>query len=325
MKSLGRFIVSAAILIALLASSTVAGASDYPTRPITAVVPFAAGGPSDIVMRVVGQRLSTALGQPIVVDNRGGAGGRVGAEYGARAPANGYTVTLANSATHGILPVTVRALTYDPLKDFALIGMIGTYPLALICNPKIPARNVPEMVAYLRKNPGKLSYGSPGAGGMGHFAGEFFKARAQVEMLHVPYKGTGPVLQDVMAGVVDCLFDGTSKPHVESGKLRALAVTSGKRDPGYPGVPTLEEEGLKGLDMVTWVGLVAPAGTPASVLRRLTDALNVALKDPQVVEGLRLVGTTAVAATSPDDLRQRITHDVEMYARIAKDANIPVQ
>lgn len=212
------------ILVLISIGAIAARAADYPTRPITAVVPFAAGGPTDIVARAFGQKMGTVLGQPIVIENRGGAGGRVGGEAGARAAADGYTITVINTATHGIIPVTVRSLAYDPVRSFEMIGLIGTYPLVLVCNPKLPVNNIREMIAYLRKG-GKLSYASPGAGGQGHFAGEFFKARAGVQMLHVPYRGTGPALQDVIAGVVDCVFDGTSKPHIDAGRVRAFALT----------------------------------------------------------------------------------------------------
>jgi tripartite-type tricarboxylate transporter receptor subunit TctC len=170
-----------------------------------------------------------------------------------------------------------------------------------------------------------MSYGSPGAGGQGHFAGEFFKSRAKVDFLHVPYRGTGPALQDVMAGVVDCIFDGTSKPLIDAGKVKALALTSAARSAMYPGVPTMDESGLKGLDMTTWIGLTAPSGTPADVVRKLTDALRVALKDKQVADASLATGTTVVPDTSPDDLRRRIEHDVAMYGQIAKEANIQPQ
>jgi tripartite-type tricarboxylate transporter receptor subunit TctC len=272
-------------------------------------------------MRVLGQKMSESLGQPIVVENRGGAGGRNGAEAIARAAPDGYTLGVANTSTHGIVPITTPKLGYDPVKSFSLIGPIGFYPLVMVCNASLPTNNIQELIAYTKANPGKVSYGSPGAGGQGHFAGEFLKARTGIEMLHVPYRGTGPLLQDVIAGVVNCVFDGTSKPHIERGAVRAYVLTSANPDPMYPGVPSMAEAGFKDFDMVTWVGLVGPAGLPRDLIENLNQALNRALQDTKVIEAIRAIGTTPRGG-SPQDLQRTIEHDVQMYGSIAREANI---
>jgi tripartite-type tricarboxylate transporter receptor subunit TctC len=319
MRAHWRCVAVTGALLGCAVSAAVA--SDYPSRPITITVPFAAGGSTDVAMRVIGQKMTELLGQPLVIENRGGAGGRIGAEIASRATPDGYSLSMVNTATHGIIPVTTAKPGYDPLTGHTPIVPLASYPLVLVCNPKVPARNVQELIAYAQANPGKLNYSTPGAGGQGHFAWAFFLARAKIQMVHVPYRGGGPSLQDLVAGVVDCAFNGAAKTYIDSGAVKALAVSRAVRDPMYPDVPTLEEVGLRGLDMLTWMGLAGPPGVAPEIVAKLNAVANTALKDQQVIDGLFRSGNLPLGGT-PHDLLKIIESDLGMYRRIAEEAGI---
>src|SRR4051812_30963450 len=258
-------------------------------KPITLIIPFPPGGSTDIVGRIAAEGLAKELGQPVVVDNRGGAGGAIGARAVAEASPDGYTLGIATVSTHVVNPV-VRgaALGYDALKDFTYVSQIAAVPNVVSIHPSVPAANMVEFIAYLKSHPGKLNFGTPGNGSLGHMIGETFKFAAKVDMVHVPYKGAGPALTDTLAGQVQVLFDNlpSSLPHIQAGKLRALAVASDKRVAALADVPTFAEAGLPLVNDPSWFGLVAPARLPADFAAHVHAALGRALKQPETVKRL---------------------------------------
>jgi tripartite-type tricarboxylate transporter receptor subunit TctC len=322
---IGKVLLSLALLSsALSAACAQAPAGAYPTAPITLVIPFAAGGVTDLVGRVVGARMSELLGEPLVVENRVGAGGSIGTAFVAHAAPNGYTLLLGNAGTHSTSPITERGVAYDPNKDFSFIAPLGSYTFVLVCNPKVPVRSVADLIALARRELGKLSYGTAGIGSNVHFIFEYFKLRAGIDLTHVPYRGAGPMINDLLAGTIDCSFDGTSRRAIEAGRLRALAVASIHRDPLYPDLVTLDEAGLKGFDLPGWQSLMGPKGMPEAVVRRLNEAANAAVHDPKVVERLRGIGFNASGGT-PEELQKSVAADTATFRRIAKDAKIQLQ
>jgi tripartite-type tricarboxylate transporter receptor subunit TctC len=300
-----------------------AAAQSYPARPIRMIIGFPPGGGTDIVGRIVGQRLSEALGQQILPDNRGGASGQIGAELAAKAPPDGYTVMMAHIAAISILPSLVSKLPYDPQKDFAPISLVAIGPNLLVVHPSVPAKSVKELVALAKARPGQLQYASPGAGTVQHLAGELFKLQAKVDMLHVPYKGSGQSIVDLIAGHVHLDFDSVPPvlPHVRSGRLRALAVTSEKRFSILPDIPTVTEGGVPGFDMSTWWGLVAPAAVSKDIVARLQAETVKVLRQPDVKEKIAFAGADTVGNTA-DQFGAFIRSETAKYARIVKDANI---
>jgi len=287
------------------------------------IIGFPPGGGTDIVGRIVGQRLSEALGQQILPDNRGGASGQIAAELAAKAPPDGYTVMMAHIAAISILPSLVSKLPYDPQKDFAPISLVAIGPNLLVVHPSVPARSVKELVALARARPGQLQYASPGSGTVQHLAGELFKLQAKVDMLHVPYKGSGQSIVDLIAGHVHLDFDSVPPvlPHVRSGRLRALAVTSEKRFSILPEIPTVTEGGVPGFDMSTWWGLVAPAAVSKDIIARLQAETVKVLRQPDVKEKIAFAGADTVGNTA-DQFGAFIRSETTKYARIVKDANI---
>jgi tripartite-type tricarboxylate transporter receptor subunit TctC len=279
---------------------------------------------TDQVARVVGARMGELLGQPLVVENRVGAGGSVGANFVAHAAPNGYTLLLGNAGTHSTSPVTERGVGYDPNGDFTFIAPLGSYSFVLLCNQKVPVNSVADLVALARREPGRLTYGSAGIGSNVHFIFEYFKLRAGVDLTHVPYRGAGPMINDLLAGTLDCTFDGTSRQYIEAGRLRPLAVASLHRDPLYPNVPTLDEAGLKGFDLPGWQAVMGPKGLPEPVVRRLNAAANAAVRDPGVIERLRNLGFQAAGGT-PEELQKFVAADTATFRRIARDARIQLQ
>src|SRR6185295_13562447 len=289
----------AAALVASLLAGAAALAQDYPAKPLRLVVPFPPGGGNDTVARVIAQRMSPALGQPVVVDNRPGAGGSVGAEAVAKAPADGYTLFLAGVGSHAVNPNLHPKLPYDPVKDFAPITLIASAPSVLVVNPSIPARNVAEFTAYARANPGKLNYASNGNGSAAQLAATMYESMAGVRMVHVPYKGIAPALTDLLNGEVQLMF-GTIValvPHLQAGKLRALAVTSRKRSVLLPDVPTLAESGLPDYQAGSWYGVLAPAGTQRPIIERLHGTIVKALQQPDVAQRLAAEGAEVIGST----------------------------
>jgi tripartite-type tricarboxylate transporter receptor subunit TctC len=290
-------------------------------KPITLIIPFPPGGSTDIVGRIAAEGLSKELGQPFVVDNRGGAGGAIGAKAIAEAPPDGYTLGIATVSTHVVNPVVRgNALGYDALRDFTYVSQIAAVPNVVSVHPSVPARNMSEFIAYLKNNPGKLNFGTPGNGSLGHLIGETFRFAAKVDMVHVPYKGAGPALNDTLAGQVQVLFDNlpSSLPHIQAGKLRALAVASNRRVAALPDVPTFAEAGLPLVNDPSWFGLVAPARLPAEFAAHVHGALGRALKQPETVKRLEAVAATPIGNT-PDQFRDAVAASIEASRRIARE------
>jgi tripartite-type tricarboxylate transporter receptor subunit TctC len=298
-----------------------AAAQTWPAKPVTLIIPFPPGGSTDIVGRIAADGLSKELGQPFVIDNRGGAGGAIGAKAIAEAAPDGYTLGIATVSTHVVNPV-VRgaALGYDALRDFTYLSQIAAVPNVVSVHPSVPARDMAEFISYLKKNPGKLNFGTPGSGSLGHLIGETFKFAAKVDMVHVPYKGAGPALNDTLAGQVQVLFDNlpSSLPHIQAGRLRALAVASPQRVAGLPQVPTFAEVGLPLVNDPSWFGLVAPSGLPASIVSRVGDALARAVRQPETARRLEAVAAIPIANT-PDQFREVVAASIEASRRIAKE------
>jgi len=250
----GRLMITLGAVFVAFSSS----AQTYPQRPIKAIVPYAAGGFSDQASRIIVEAMSRNLGQNIIIENRAGGGGRIGSEYISKASPDGYQLLLTTNGTHTYMAVVEKALSYDPITDFTPISLIGKYGLLMVVNPSVPAKTLPEFLTYARESKVQINYATSGIGSGLHFAGELFNAMGKVQMTHVPYKGSGPGMQDVLAGVCQVIFDGAAKPQIDAGKVRLLGTTSAVRDPRYPDVPTLSEGGLTGYDLTYWVGLFAP-------------------------------------------------------------------
>ena len=294
-------------------------AADYPTRPVTMVLAFPPGGASDVLGRILGRKLEQILGQPVVIDNRPGAGGNIAAEAVAHAAPDGHTLLMGNNSILATNAALYQKINFDPVKDFAPIGLVGSQANILVVNPALPARSLAELIALAKANPGKLNYASSGHGLAAHLAGELFKAEAKINLVHVPYKGAAPALQDVIAGHVQMMFATASSvvSHIQDGKVRALAVTTLKRTALLPELPTIDELGLKGFDATTWHGLVAPAKTPPEIVRTLNRALVETLADPAVKKSLDGLGVD-IAGGSPDDFAAYIRSEIPKWTAIVK-------
>jgi tripartite-type tricarboxylate transporter receptor subunit TctC len=294
----------------------------YPTKPIRFVAAFPAGGPSDIVSRAIAKRMSEVLGQPVIVENRTGAGGNIGAEFVAKAPPDGYTVLLGGSYVT-IAPSLYRKLPFDPVKDFAPIGLMVSNQYVLVVHPSVPAKSVKDLIRVAKAQNGKLNYGSAGIGSPPHLAGELFKTMAGVDAGHVPYKGATPALVDLMGGHIDFYFGGVSGalPHIKSEKVRALGVTSLKRSSQLPQVPTISEAGLQGYDIATWFGLLAPAGTPKDLVGRLNGVITGIVNEPEMKAYLVGQGVDPVTNT-PEQFAVFIQGEIPKFAKIIKAAGI---
>jgi tripartite-type tricarboxylate transporter receptor subunit TctC len=312
-------------LTAILAALAICGpfspasAQGYPNRPITLVIPFAPGGSTSIVGRTVADKMSEILGQQIVVDNRGGAGGTVGTRAVAKSAPDGYTILLGYTGTLAIGPTLYKSAGYEPRKDFAPIGMIGHAPNSLVVHPSTPAKSVQELIAYAKKNPGKVNYGSAGVGTVSHVSGEYFANAAGVKLIHIPYKGTGPALADLIGGHIPMAFAPIPATHgpVSQGLLRGLAVTSGKRSSLVPDLPTIAESGVKDFEASLFYGLVAPVGTPRPIIDRLNKALRDALATADVQKRLTNDGAEAVPG-SPEDYGAHIDRDEKRWSVVVK-------
>ncbi|RMX05870.1 tripartite tricarboxylate transporter substrate binding protein [Corticibacter populi] len=278
-----RALTAGAALLASLPDA--AQAQDFPTKPITLIVPFSAGGTTDILARVMAQYLGRELGQSVVVDNRAGAGGNIGAQAAARAPADGYTLFMGTVGTHAINESLYRTLPYDPVKDFQPLSRVALVPNLLVANPQQPYRTVAELIAHAKAHPGEINFGSSGSGSSIHLSGELFKQLAGVDMQHIPYRGSAPAVADLLAGQVQIMFDNmpSAIPHVRSGRLVPLAVTTAERSAELPQVPTIAEAGVPGYEATSWFGLFVTAGTPEPVVQRLHAAIVKGLGDPSVV------------------------------------------
>lgn len=321
-KSL-KLLATAAALAGLTGFSAGAAAA-YPDHPIRLVVGFSAGGTTDVVARIVGKEISQELGQPVVVENRPGAGSNIGTELVARAKPDGYTLYMV-AVTSAINQTLYKNIKFNLVKDFAPVALAVKVPNVLVVNPKVPAHSVKELVAYAKANPGKLNFASSGSGTSIHMAGELFKQRAGVDILHVPYKGSAPAETDLMGGQVDMMFDNmpAAWPHVKAGKLRALAVTTAERSKTAPDLPTMEESGFPNFDVSSWFGVLAPAGTPADVVNKLNAAVEKAISKPDVQKRFTDLGAVAVK-TTPAEFGEFIKSEVATWAKVVKASGATV-
>jgi tripartite-type tricarboxylate transporter receptor subunit TctC len=294
----------------------------YPNRPIRMILPASPGGPVDVIARTVGAGLAEALGQPIVMDNRAGAGGIIGAEIVARGNPDGYTLMFAHSGPLAIEAAIHSKLPYHPLKDFAPVSLVAASPYALIVSPASPAKSVKELVALAKSRQGKFHFASGGVGTGLHMAGELLNLAAGIKMIHVPYKGAAPSMTALMSGEVDTMFNGVSSalPHVKAGRLRALAVSSAQRSPLFPDLPTVAESGFK-YETAGWYGLVAPARTPKAVTTRLQSSLHTALNSPQIKERLLAQGVDGIAST-PEQLTRHLRDELDKWTAVVKAAGL---
>lgn len=303
-----------------------AAAESYPNRAITLVVPYAAGGTNDIIARAVAAKITTSLGQPVVIENRSGAGGNLGAQLVARAPADGYTMLIASVGVLAINKSIYAHPGYDAEKDFAPITEAGTVPNVLLANATVPANNVSELVAYAKSHPKTLTIASMGAGTTGHLCGEMFQRGAGIDLVHVAYRGSAPALQDMLGGHVNVMFDNlpTALPLVKAGTLKAFAVTSAQRSESLPNVPTLAEAGITGFEATSWFGFVAPAATPAPILERLNNEIVKALNDPDVREKLQAQGVTTIANTR-EEFARVISSETSKWKAVVDSAGVKVE
>ena len=306
-------------MAALLALALPARAADYPSRPITLVVAFPPGGPSDVLARIVGKKMEQLLGQPFIIENRPGAGGNLAGETVARAAPDGYTLLMGNNSILATNESLYKHLNYSAEKDFTPITLIGTQANILVVNADVPAHSLKELIALAKAQPGKINFASSGHGAAAHLAGELFKAEAKINIVHVPYKGAAPALQDVIGGHDQMMFATAASVvgHIKNGKVRALAVTTLKRTAILPDVPTMDESGLKGFEASTWHGLVAPAGTPPQVIATLHDAAIKALQDAGVQESLGRLGVDIVGDT-PEQFGAYIKSEIPKWTAIVK-------
>ena len=313
-------------LVMASASGQVAAQDKWPSKPITYVVPFPAGGTTDTLARIIGQKLSVALGQPVVVDNKPGAGGNIGSGSVARAAPDGYTILGGTISSHAINVSLYPKLPYDPAKSFVPITLIGTNPLVLIVPPNSSAKTVKDLIAQAKAKPGSVTFASAGSGTSQHLAVEMFKSLAGVDVVHVPYKGSGPAIQDVMGGQVDAMFDTTvvAAPQIKGGKVRALGVTSAKRVKGWDTIPTIAESGVPGYEIVSWQGIFAPAGTPPEIVKRLNTEIVKILNMPDVRERMEALGVDPVANT-PEEFAAFQKAEIAKWAKVIKEGNVKVE
>ena len=306
------------IVFALAAASAHAA---YPERAIHLIVPYPPGGLTDAVARAVAKGLSDRVQQPVVVENIAGGGGNIGADKAAKSPADGYTLYIGNNATVGLNTLMYKQLAFDPMADLAPIALIAESQTVLVVNPSLPAKSVAELIALAKSKPGQLNFGSTGTGGLSHLVGELFNSGAGIRMTHIPYKGTGPALTDLLGGQIQVMFNDTALPHIQSGKLRALAVTGAKRWPQLPDVPTLAELGMPGYETYNWFGILAPAKTPAAMVTRLNRELVAVMQDPAMKAWMEARGAEAVTS-SPEEFAAYIKKDLAKWARVVKEAGI---
>jgi tripartite-type tricarboxylate transporter receptor subunit TctC len=310
------------LLLAALAAAP-AFAQQYPAKPIRMVVGFAPGGGTDIVSRIIGQKMGEAWGQPVLVDNRAGATGTIGADIVAKAPADGYTLLMGHVNSHGIAPNLFKKLPYDAERDFSMVAYVGYVPNVLVIHPSIPARNVKELIAIAKAKPDSLNYASSGVGSTQHLAGELFQLLTGVKITHVPYKGSGPAVIDLLAGHVSMNFDTMPPvlPHIKSGRLRALGLTTPKRSPQLPNVPTMIEVGLKGFDMTNWYGIMGPAKMPRDIIVKLNAEANRIMALPDAKSKLEEQGTILEPST-PEHFATFLHSEIAKYAKLVKAANV---
>ena len=301
-------------------------AQAYPTKPVRLLVPFAPGGTTDVLARLLAQKLADSMGQQFVIENKPGAGGNIGAELAVKSPADGYTLVMSFDGTMAINPNTYAKMPFDPQKDLVAVANVAQVPLLIVVHPGVAAKTVGEFVALAKASPGRINYSSAGHGSTGHLTGELFRSRAGIDIVHVNYKGGGQAVQDLLGGQIQMLVTAlpTVEGNLKSGKVRALAFTSSKRVPGAPDVPTLAESGYPGLEVLSWYGIFAPAGTPAEIVRKLNAEINRVLQAADVRERLTALGTEPTGGT-PEQFAQVIKTDTARWAKVVGAAGIRVE
>jgi len=318
-----RVVLLLASALALVAGPAFA---QYPTKPVRIIVPYPPGGTTDILARLVAKGLTDKFGQTFVVENRPGASGAIGSQAVAKSPPDGYTLVMGTISSHGINSALYKSLPYDPVKDFAPVTNVASTPNVIAVNPSLPAKNLNELLKLAREKPGKLNFGSTSQGGSPHMSAELLKMMAHVELVHVPYKGAGPMLADLIGGQIEIGFDNlpSTMSHIKSGKVRAIAVTTTKRWPGAPDIPTVAESGVPGYEVSGWFGLLAPAGTPKPVVDALYRAIADLLKQPDVAKQLLELGAEP-AANGPDAFSRQIADEVEKWKKVVAATGVKVE
>jgi tripartite-type tricarboxylate transporter receptor subunit TctC len=320
-----RWTFLSAFAAAWLACGAAWGQADWPGRPIRMVVPFPPGGPTDIVARPVAAKMSEALGQQVIIDNKGGAGGTIGADFVAKSPPDGYTLLMGTVGTQAINATLYPKLAYDPVKDFAAITLVAAAPVALVAHPSVPAASVAELLALAKQKPGALTFGSAGSGTPGHLSGEIFKSMTGAQIVHVPYKGSAPAISDLLGGQINLMFDPVQSVlgHIKSGKIRALGVSSARRSSTLPAVPTVAEGGVAGYETTAWWGVVAPARTPREVVARIDQAIGKALADADFKARLQEIGIETVGL-GPDAFVKFQAAEIAKWGAAVKAAGAKV-
>lgn len=316
--------LAAALLVLAIAPNV--SAQPYPAKPIRVIVPFPAGGNADILARILGQKMTESWGQPIIVDNRAGAAGIIGAQAAAKAPPDGYTLFMGTTGTQTTNPAVYAKLPYDPLKDFAPVSNFAGSPYVLVVHPSLPVKSLGGLIAFAKARPGALHYASFGAGSSAHLTGEMLRSMAKIDIVHVPYKGGPPALADLLGGHVEMMFNLLPGilPHIKSGKLRALAVAAGKRAPAIPATPTFAESGMPDLRSDSWYGILVPAGTPKDIISKLNAEMQRVLAMPDVKERLATEGAEAMGNT-PEQFADQIRKDLVRYAKVAAEAGVKIE
>jgi len=316
----------AALFLVTLAGTLPVSAQEYPRKAIRLIVPFAPGGGNDTVARAIAQSASASVGQPVVVDNRAGAGGTLGAELAAKSPADGYTLFLGGVGSHAVNPNLHPKLPYDPVKDFAPITLVASAPLVLVVHPSVPARTLAEFTALAKASPGRINYASNGNGSSAQLAAVLYESMAGVQMVHVPYKGLAPALVDLLGGEVQAMFSSVVAivPNIRAGRLRTLAVTGKRRAAALPEVPTLDESGVPGYEAGSWYGILAPAGTPQATVAKLREVIVHALAQPEVRERLASEGAEVIGST-PEAFAAHITAELARMGKLIRDAGIRME
>jgi len=323
--TLGAIAAAVTLGAGMLAAGPAAAQAAYPTKPITIIVPFAAGGTTDILARVVAQALNKELGQSVIVDNRAGAGGNIGGQVAAKAAPDGYTLFMGTVGTHAINASLYKKMPFDPIKDFAPLTRVAMVPNLLVANPAQPFKTVKELIAYAKANPGKLNFGSSGNGSSIHLSGELFKSMAKVDMVHVPYKGSAPAVTDLLGNQIAIMFDNmpSAIQHVRSGRLRAIAVTTAKRSPELPNVPTIAEAGVPGYEATSWFGMFAPANTPPDIVTKLNTALVKVLANAEVKKKIADQGAEPYSE-KPEHFADFINKESVKWGKVVKESGASV-
>lgn len=317
------YIRSASVLVATLLAAFSGLASAQSTQPIKLIVPFATGGPTDIAARIIAPRLSASLGRTVVVENKVGATGAIGAEFVAKAAPDGNTILFGTSSIMGANPAMTPKLPYDPIKDFSPVGLVATIENVLVVHPSVPANNIQELIRYAKANPGKLNYGSSGLGSTYHLGAELFASQTGISLSHVPYKGQGPAAQDLLAGHIQLMFDSfnSASPNIKSGRVRALGIASAKRHADLPELPTIQEQGVNGYLTTIWVAFYLPAKTPKAIVDKQSAELIQVLQNPEVKESFAKLGMQS-ASNTPDELGALTKTELAKWTKVVKEANI---